>query len=391
MVIGLAILAAMRRSALVRAVWREEADALGLRCEDWIFGPRRLTGMIRGHAVRVEVVKRGEDTFTRVTLQGGRIPAGIEIRRERRRFGRSVPIGDPAFDDAVRADGSPAAVAAFLGRETRRALVELVGLGGGLKNGALTFERPGLTAAPGEIRRTVEMLVEFAAQLPSGTVPELLLANATSDESAVRKHNLELLAGQFPDAPETKVAADAALADPDPAIRLMAANLLRGERGKAALRALLEDPSASDDVLAEAVLAAGATRDASFVDPISALAKKHDRGLAEAVATALGKLGDARAETTLLRLLARDAADLKRAAATALGLAGTVQSVEPLLGSGAPASVVRDSVRRIQARLGDVEAGRLSVAPDDATAGALSPAADEGELSIAPAERRRVK
>jgi hypothetical protein len=80
---------------------------------------------------------------------------------------------------------------------------------------------------------------------------------------------------------------------------------------------------------------------------------------------------------------------VKRAAAAALGLVGTVRAVEPLLqlAQESLGETARDAVRRIQARLGgEAEAGRLSVAAQDAAAGGLSIASAGGELSVAPGE-----
>ena len=259
-------------------------------------------------------------------------------------------------------------------------MTTLLASGGGVKNGAVQLEQPGRMNAPGQVRSVVAALLNLVEALPSGPVPRMLLDNVQSDEPGVRLRSLELLARDFPSEPETRVAGEAALVDREPAIRLLAAKLVRGERGKTALAGLLEDHEVPLEVLAHAVAACGDTRDRAFADPICALAKRLDPGLSEAVATALGKLGDPRAEPALLRLLARDVAEVRRAAAIALGLTGSVRAVEPLLEAGGDAA--RDAVRRIQARLGDAGAGRLSLAQEDATAGALSPAADEGQLSL---------
>ena len=107
---------------------------------------------------------------------------------------------------------------------------------------------------------------------------------------------------------------------------------------------------------------------------------------AEAVAHALGRIGDPGAEPCLLRLLAFGQSHVRLAAARALGRVGSVAAVEPLLrltrGLTVPGNLKRaagEGVTRIQARLGDVEAGRLSLARCEDPEGALSLAGDPDE------------
>jgi HEAT repeat protein len=108
---------------------------------------------------------------------------------------------------------------------------------------------------------------------------------------------------------------------------------------------------------------------------------------------ALGVLGDARAEPHLIELLRHADEKVRMAAAAALGIVGGIQAVEPLLPltkglfNGDLHAAARDAVRRIQSRLGDVEAGRLSVAAAGPE-GALSVSGEGGELSVAPGKQR---
>jgi HEAT repeat protein len=194
-----------------------------------------------------------------------------------------------------------------------------------------------------------------------------------------------VLAAQYPDTPEMKAAAEVALGDADASVRLLGATLVRGERGKAVLRGLLAE-KLDEALLVQAVRTAAATGDASFCDAVLALAPRTEPALAEAVANALGKIGDAKMESALLRLLNRPDLAVKRAAAAALGLVGTVRAVEPLLfeEQGELGHSARDAVRRIQARLVDADAGRVSLAPQQSGSGALSIAPEGGELSEAP-------
>ena len=103
---------------------------------------------------------------------------------------------------------------------------------------------------------------------------------------------------------------------------------------------------------------------------------------------AIERIDDPDTEDALIELL-DDSPDRVRAAAIeTLSRIGTVKAVEPLYelskqrGFKRPARVAIDS---IQSRLGDVEAGRLSLAPNVDTDGALSLAGDpekSGGLSL---------
>ncbi len=137
--------------------------------------------------------------------------------------------------------------------------------------------------------------------------------------------------------------------------------------------------SEHQEVRRAAVEAAGRTHDLASVPPLLALATDADPATVQAVAEALGKLGDPQAGPTLLRLLGHDSIEVRRAAVTALGLAGTIAAVEPLLGvsegmlaDGELQQAAREAVARIQSRLGNAEAGRLSLSEHEQRSGALS-------------------
>jgi HEAT repeat protein len=131
------------------------------------------------------------------------------------------------------------------------------------------------------------------------------------------------------------------------------------------------------------VQSAAASKDASLLGPICGLLPTTDPALAEALPTALGQLGDVRVEDELLRLMSRDSIRVKRSAAAALGNVGTARAVEPLLLITSFPETERNAIRRIQARLEDAEAGRLSVAAQEPPVGGLSVALEEGALSVA--------
>lgn len=109
----------------------------------------------------------------------------------------------------------------------------------------------------------------------------------------------------------------------------------------------------------ELIADAGDVEQAPRLAALMASARDED---AARFATALGRLADPRVEDDLLRLLGRDAEAVQCAAAVALGRPGSVRAVEPLL--PLTEALLRAAVAAIQARLGDAEAGRLSLVDD---------------------------
>ncbi len=119
------------------------------------------------------------------------------------------------------------------------------------------------------------------------------------------------------------------------------------------------------------------------------MAAEANRETALAVAKALLALEDPQSEPALIGLLSHDAAEVRKAAAQALGKFGTVAAVEPLLpltegvlASAELKEAARTAVRQIQGRLGPADAGRLSVAEATGSSGALSLASAGGEVSV---------
>jgi HEAT repeat protein len=244
----------------------------------------------------------------------------------------------------------------------------------------------------------------------------------------VRHRNLEILANRFADSEAAKLAAESALDDGDQWVRVLAATMVRNEKALEILRAVVADPHSStelrvmalnrlvskfgydeakelvtrafasrqEEIRRAAIEAASDAGDLSQLEQICALAADVVPAIASLVATALGKLGDARAETTLIGLLGHEVIEVRAAAASALGLVGTVRAVVPLLPltegilHGELRQAARDAIRKIQSRLGDAEAGRISLAGAEESSGAVSLTTEGGEVSIAqdPAAKR---
>jgi len=143
-----------------------------------------------------------------------------------------------------------------------------------------------------------------------------------------------------------------------------------------------------------AVTAIARAKDAAFLDRVVGLAEGSGDPLAEAVAHALGEIGGPREEPVLLGLLTRHATPVRRAAAVALGNVGTIGAVEPLLPftkwilTPDLETAAQEAIARIQARLGNPEAGRISLTAEG-PAGELSLSGDEGGLSLARGGRAK--
>jgi HEAT repeat protein len=138
---------------------------------------------------------------------------------------------------------------------------------------------------------------------------------------------------------------------------------------------------------------AGLHGQASVLERLLGRLDQLDDQTAVSFAHTVDRIGSPEAEPGLLSLLGRASDAVRTAAAGALARVGTVRAVEPLLAltSGlltAPSlkRAAREAVERIQGRLGDAEAGRLSLVVPAEEAGSLSLAGAEpepaGELSL---------
>ncbi len=359
-----------------------------------------------------------------VTLACDRFPKRVAFSRE---GGQAADVltGDGEFDHSVHVEGDPAILAALLDEPVRFRLLRLVAWGwnGGLRDGEISWETPFIS---GYLPRTLGQHLELADLLTAakGGICERLARNAREDmSSGVRLWNLTLLQHHFDGRSETKEASHALLADPSPWVRLAAARFLPDE-GSPVLRALLEEGKTPDHAAAEAAALLGARlriaeagplliatlkkwsgetrrqaiqelgrlKHAPAVGPLCVLLDRSDPRAAADAADALRTIGDPKAAPRLLDAVRQDAAELRIAAARALGLVGTVQTVEPLLElidakiDGESRQALREAVSAIQARLAGAEAGQVSLAVTAAEAGRLSlatPRAGPGDVSLA--------
>ena len=291
----------------------------------------------------------------------------------------------------------------------------------------------------GRIQAIVEALVEVAGALAldPDEIPALLSSHVQEEfEQTVRRRNMEVLADRYSEYRETADAAHAVLAEPLPEtepmvfegqhriwcsfhggmvtshaevtygenywehapaarrwLRFVASSVL-GAGGRRELIRLAGDREAPPELRAQVVRRLGAGRAGEAI--LGAVEETLGDDEPEVVVAALGVLGghDRPSEGVLVDLLERDDLPVVLAAAEALGARGSASAVGALqrraaglLTESGIKEAARAAVGRIEARLGPVEPGRLSVAEDEGAGGGLSLSAEEGGLSAATAPR----
>ncbi|MFC2171231.1 HEAT repeat domain-containing protein [Acidobacteriota bacterium] len=405
--------------------WKQAADNLGL----WYTGHfnRSLEGQIGSFKVKCS---DEEKPGIKVEIDGlGAMPArlslGLDSPMIRALLGQDIQVFDSDFDRRVRVKGHEVDAVALLDSETRQlVMVEIVNNKVELNKGCFKFKIKCIEEIPAAVRSVVELGKRLSTESDEAIL-ERLCNNAENDPlDSVRLRNLLLLQETYPKTPFAISASRAALEAQSPNLQLAGA-LFLGEEGSVTLRriAYSEDadqdlrvralkhhygtlPPAQQDVSElEALLSSssllvrriaielmGSLGHRPVLERIDMLLDDADVKTAEVIAIAIREIGDPAAEPTLLRMLGRDETRVKEAAANALGTVGTVRAVEPLLElttgvarSGSLKRASREAISRIQHRLGDAEAGRLSLAAADDIGGELSmveKAGKEGGLSF---------
>lgn len=429
------IVAGVRRLVQQRSSdrsWAEATSSLGL---NWT-GYTSLQGQIEGVPVSVDLVQRDRGNlrlnFTRVRAKAPTAATLLTIRGEDtwtmvQRFVGSgdVLVHDDDFDQRVHIQGDPAQIVSLLNADVRRLLIAFVeNHEGSLEAGELCLEIEGIVNNALQLESAVDAIRTLATALdvPPWEVEERLSHNATHEVLArVRGRNFSLLVERAPRSELTLSAARKLLDDQDPGLRVAAARVLRDDASFEAMARLVRSSKRTElreealsllleqwsyEQCAPVVAAALRTgrpslriialeakvtnRDRSHADLVARCAGMDDEALAETAARALGLLGDASHEPALTALLTHRSDAVKLAATRSLGRLGTVAAVEPLLPlttglrtAGFLKEAARDAIRRIQARVGRVDAGRLTLVDEHEAAGGLSVASEGGELSIA--------
>jgi HEAT repeat protein len=427
--------------------WLAAAKALQLQASGGD-DQRSLRGTVQGVPAQVEFVRESRragkssyqvETTTFQAGGDGRIPASLDLRQEdpwgvfgRLLEGPDPEVGDADFDRLVDLQGMDAYVCAALSESARKGIEDLVTAGGKVSGGVVLLPVEDAEDPSSRwLTRQIELVAALAASLgvTPDTLAQRLAHNALHDSRPeVRLQNLRFLLAPETPAPATLAAetARALLSDPSDAIRIHAArhlgaaghptlrSLVVDARAKPALRAhaldMLHEGNAAgiDDWVASiltpsprelvcaALVVVGSRRLSAHVERVIELTRAADVPIRVAATRALGQLESPLCERGLIQRLADDESEVRAAAAEALGSVGSVAAVEPLLaltkgiGRAPHKQAARGAITRIQARLGEVDAGRLSLVEDDDLSGAVALADPEapagGEVTLASEE-----
>ncbi|HTV22969.1 MAG TPA: HEAT repeat domain-containing protein [Polyangiaceae bacterium] len=430
--------------------WHAALRAAGLDSRQLTATESRATGELDGASVNIELKGHDFNVYTHyqslIAVESAHIPRSLSLRRDPDvassvRWSRTddVKTGDRQFDERHVLKELDAHVCAALGYTTRALLTPLLSQGVNIEGGKFIYRSDWSERENASLPQLLRRLAAIAQALsiPPEQVPQRLAQSALTDPAPdVRLSNLRYLVAPATNAPRSIIddTVPTLLEDPHAAVRALAAQHA-GVQGHPVLRQLVADASIElavriqaaralgqrtspdleglraalldrlpPEVLCAALSVAGAHADADLRDAVlRSAASVHPSVRAEA-AGALGVLADPLTEPHLILLLSDPDPDVQQASADALGAFGSIAAVEPLLpltGGLMRALRVTEAARaaivRIQGRLGDVDAGRLSLSESHELAGAVdianaASAVRVGEVSLveegAPAELR---
>jgi hypothetical protein len=398
---------------------------MDLSCSRGLLSGNEIAGRVGDLNLRVS--QQEWDRQTQFRVESRDIPRELFLRREGFiEIGRDIQIHDGPFDRAVRVRGDERIVFALLTRENRAKLAYFVGKRGGvIESGVVQISVPESIEKAAELQSLIEDVLDVARRLslPVSDVRQRLAGNVTgTDRVSIRLKNLELLQQHYGTQEIARQTSLEALEDGRSEIRLQAAFFLQeletiteiaateAEPVDARIRAirfliknapsdnvppLLEEllDSLAPTVRKEAITGLGELGHRPAVGKLCSLATTEDPETAAALCSALAKIGDSAAEPALLTLLEREDKRQKIAAVDALGHLGSATSVEPLMKltghllSPDLSRAAKEAIAKIQSRLNDAEAGRLTLAELTEREGALSLCREGGELSLPDGEK----
>ena len=356
------------RQARALRVMREVADELNMTVSDdrasWFMREWTLVGLWRGHEVSVRFGRRawGGNKVPCITVELSGVHLGVGLRAEttgdqlRGGSESDLRIGDAAFDRSAFVWGDELVVRALLDAPTRAAALAVLARKGAEVSGG-TVDLSEFSASVSV--HAVRMLLHEAADLADHIGP-----GAWSED--------RLLA--------------VALADPEPAVRARALMAL-WDRGNPALRLRAIDATRGHE---DPVCAAIGALMSETLARVQEIPLQHVVSVANfnpnKMVEALERLG---AEDALCALLGSEYLPVQLAAVAALGRVGSVRAVEPLrpLTQGLTRDselkrVAGQAVKQVQARLGEVSPGGLSLIDGGGEAGRLSVPEAQGALSV---------
>jgi hypothetical protein len=279
--------------------------------------------------------------YSRVRLSSVDLPLELLLKAEgmgtnlwKMVAGSDEVLGDELFDNQVLARGEEAEVTAKLNEVTRGVILDMVSQKVKFENGEFYFERLGYFKSIAEIDKVVALMQSTADQLQDTDIPQeqRLADNVTNDsDPEVRARNLAMLWLHHEESDALLKAMSVAGSDMRPGL-----------------------PLSADETQKQLALLAAASERVGV-----------DKQLAAAIA--LGKWGTAEVVPNLRAWASEQRNDLDFLKRTA-----------------------QQSVGNIQARVGDITSGSLSMT--EVAAGSLSETEGQGgELSVAMEESLRMK
>lgn len=424
-----------------------------------IFDEKRyFTVMFENPTIPSSLRLTSTEPKTGVMIEDPTVPSSLRLPSTEPRTGAKLKTGDPEFDREVAIDVDEAIGLAIFSEKNRAYVRNLITKGFEIEveDGCvrLSKNKPGLRfpQVVDFARPALNQAQELAQILgiEGSQVPNRLALNAENDAlPEVRRKNMAALAYHYPSHAISRRRLLAALDGSDPDLQFVAAEFLFSlastapetvSQAAAVLAAAVGSAAVSEDVKVSAIKTFAARKDldetsrslrdsvfesvlakeqgeivAAAVETVAALdlrqwiprlqemVRSADGPMFLALARACGIFGGPEAQDILLELLQSDEKAIAEEAANALGAAGDVSAVDPLiqlkerLDDDSPLmEAATEAIRRIQGRLVGAEAGQLSLAVTSELQGALSQstaAAGPGDLALAdppsPAKPRK--
>ncbi len=343
------------------------------------------------------------------------------------------PLGDAPFDKVVRLAGSPTHTAAIMDSGTRAEVMAatcgwetLISLDADAPRFSLrdthrcSIEQP-LPIPSSDMVQAIAGCCRLAGKLriaPDQVLPRLI-HNASKDPSPwIRCRNLQVLIEHYRDDAGLPGIIASAMHDEQQVVRGIASTFAGGQTAFRELSSLLAHAKAPDGLRADALdylvqhfptaevrplietaaasscerlklvalRSAAMSGDASLVNLVCNLIKNGRLERCERIVQWLASSKADCIEPALLDLIASKQPDSVVPAIEALGAIGTERSVSALLGlfGGRFGMAARAALAQIQARTNTIDAGRLSVVPQNTESGAVSLAGGPGEIEVLP-------
>lgn len=417
----------------VEPAWRIAASKLALepsfvrRGHAWW---KTMLLPVRGRSAELLVRSSGDPTGRALLKLDARglLPAGLRIRgldRFQAEKLRDARLRDgidndelTVFEDSIEVIGNQALRACLLERGTRHLLrISIFELGFVVQDGFVHYEANDLDNNYVQLVQVLSRMTALgnALAIDESSVFSRLVAIIESDDAPeIRAHVLSVLGFSFP-RERTEAIFRAARKDSSPRVRLealmgagsvtieellsvltdpMARRKTMLEAGRLALRVLDRDTvedalhklftgsaPLSQELRAMLIGALGRIRSERSAPALAAILEQSGWPLRIEAVEALGHLSMPEYADLIARELAHPHAELRAAAARALGQCGTIAHVPLLKSADLPAKLADSAVSRIAARHGAPLSGALALISGEATGGELALHRTEGALS----------